>query len=118
MSVSPQDFERQVHGARTEVLEQALLAFVEDVLGRVPSDDEIITKSFNVQFSDTPLSTYVKDGKRFTRYYVWGRQHCVAYGFLDTKRLIDLSIVRVPREEWPGALAAYVAQWNPPPRAL
>lgn len=106
------DLAQQVSAARMHVLEMALIAFVEDVLGRVPSDDEILAKSFHVQFSDTPLSTFVKDGQRFVQFFVWDKTHCVAYGFLSERDLVELSIVRVPREEWPGALCAYVEQWR------
>lgn len=104
------DLAKQIESARMHVLEMALVAFVEDVLGRVPSDEEILSKSFHAAFSDTPLSVYEKDGKRFVQFFVWNKEHAVAYGFLHPKDLIALSIVRVPREEWPGALAAYTAQ--------
>lgn len=103
----------QIHAARLHIVEQALVAFLEDVLDRVPTDDELETKGFHVQFAATPISTFTKEDRTFTQFYVWDRQHAVALGFLNSNDLLELSIVRVPREEWPGALCAYTEQWKP-----
>ncbi len=102
----------QILAAQAWVLERALIAYVEDLLGRVPSDDEIVQKGFHVNFSDTPLTVFEKDGQRFTRYFVWDKRHAVAYGFLDLKRPTTLSIVRLPDTKWPPALFAYAWQYG------
>jgi hypothetical protein len=102
--------EKQITMARMHLVELALVEFVEEVDGKVPTDEEILREGFHVQFSDTPLSVYAKDGKRFVQYFVWRKSHVVALGFIDTNDLLALSIVRLAEEDWPTALRLYVEQ--------
>lgn len=112
MKNAKSELEKQIQLARVHVLEMALVAFVEDVLGRVPSDEEILKKSFHVNFSDTPISTFARDGVRLTQFFVWDATHAVAYGFVNPQDPTALTIVRIQREQWPAAVVAFTAQWK------
>lgn len=105
-----QDIAKQLQNAQLHIVEKALIGFVEDIDGKVPTDPEILAHGFHVHFAATPLTVYEKDGKRFADYYVWRREHVVALGFIDPNNLLTLYIVRVPREEWPTALGLYIKQ--------
>lgn len=102
-----QDIQKQIEAARASIMEHALIGFVEDIDGKVPDDDTILAEGEHVAFSTTPLTVYKKAEHEFTRYYVWRRKHAVALKFSD-KDLITLFIARVPDDEWPGALTAFV----------
>ncbi len=102
------DIAKQLEIARMSVMEYALLAFVEDLLGRVPSDDEIIRLGRHVQLADTPIATFEAAGKRFQKFFVWDDREVVAVGFLDPKKLLELYIVRVKEDDWPFALKANI----------
>jgi hypothetical protein len=103
---------REITNAQLHIVEQALVAFLEDFLGRVPSDGEILKLGWHVNFADTPLAVYVKDGYRFHQYYVWDSKEVVAIGFLNPKAPIELQIVRVPHGEWPVALRITIENAN------
>lgn len=107
---SKQDIAKQLQNAQLHIVEKALIGFVEDIDGKVPTDAEILDHGFHVHFAATPLSVFEKDGKRFADYYVWRREHVVALGFIDPNHMLVLYIVRVPRDEWPVALKLFVAQ--------
>ena len=113
---SKQDIAKQLQNAQLHIVEKALIGFVEDIDGKVPTDAEILAHGFHVHFTATPLSVFEKDGKRFADYYVWRREHVVALGFIDPNHMLVLYIVRVPPDEWPVALKLFVAQkFNAPP---
>lgn len=105
-------FARQIQAARSSLLETALVAFTEDILGRVPNDDEISSNGLHVIFSVMPLTTYAKDGVVFNQFFVWAKKHAVAFGFSNVKDPIALNIVRVPDDAWPAALRAYITQYG------
>lgn len=94
----------QVFNSQLALVEHALLSWLEEILGRVPSDEEIINLGHHYQFADTPLSVYEKEGFRFVRYFVWAGKECVALGFLKPLEPLALQIVRVKPEDWPAAL--------------
>lgn len=94
----------QVINAQLAIVEHALLGWLEDVLGRVPSDDEILKFGRHHQFSYTPLSVYEKDGFHFIKYYVWAGKEVVALGFLKPLAPLEMQIVRVKPADWPAAL--------------
>jgi hypothetical protein len=82
---------QQIENARLYIVEQALVAFLEDVDNRVPTDAEILEHGHHVQFADTPLSVHEQDGKRFTSFYLWRRKHAVALGFLNRKDPLEVT---------------------------
>jgi hypothetical protein len=107
-----QRIDQQVNAARDHIVETALIAFIEELDGKVPNRDEFMQHGIIANFSKTPLTIYAKDGIEFHAYFVWRRQHAVALGFHDGQNPLDLSIVRVPNEAWPAALRCYVDQYR------
>jgi hypothetical protein len=103
---------KQLEEAQLHIVERALIAWIEDVDGKVPSDNEILEHGYWVHFAATTLSVLEKDGQRFNQYYVWRKQHVLACQFCDPNKPLVLYVVRVPREEWPGALCAYIQHHN------
>lgn len=95
---------KQIENARLSVVETALVAFVEDVLGRVPTDEEILAKGRHYEFSKSPLGIYEIEGTRFHQFYCWEGKHVVAMGFLTPGAPLELSIVRVTEDQWPFML--------------
>lgn len=106
------DLATQLLNARLAILERALIAFIEHVDDKVPTDEEILREGFHLTFSDTPLTVVVREPLRFTQYYVWRGKHVVGYGFLNEQRVTDLSVVRLPDDEWPAAVCAAVEKWS------
>lgn len=104
------DVAQLVNQARLEIVERALVAYVEDIDGKVPTDGEILREGMHVQFAKTPLTTFTKDGVPFSQFYVWRRVHALAIEFRDPQDPIALSTCRIPEGEWPPALTALVAQ--------
>ena len=109
--VSAAQVAKEVQRAQEYLVEQSLMAFLEVYLGRVPSNDEIAANQIWVQFSNTPLTVYKKDGVEFVQFWVWARKEAIALGFYDMNDLTALSFVRVPADEWPTALKLYVQQY-------
>jgi len=107
MTKPHEEFRKHVQNAQLAIVEKALVAFVEDVDGRVPSDEEIMQEGHHVQFEANDLSIFEKDGKRFVGYYVWRFEHVVALSFMDRNPLV-LTIVRVAKEDWPPTLRLWI----------
>lgn len=104
----------QINHARLTIVETALIAFVESIDNRVPSDGEILAEGLHMQFAWSPLAVFEKDGWKFSQYYLWRRKHLVALGFLVEDNPLALKIVRVPDGEWPGAVRAFVLHYYDP----
>lgn len=101
--------------AREEILGQALIAFVEDVDGRVPSDPEIVHEGTHVQMADgSPIGNWTHQGHRFRCFFGWRKKHLVAYDFPPAAPL-ELKICRVPAEEWPPAVRLVIMRGNDVP---
>lgn len=98
--------QKHIDAARMELLIEALFGFVEEVLGRVPTDAELGGIGYHAQFSDSPLAVYECEGKRFTNFYVFDGE-ALAHGFLNPAGQFDLSVVRVPKDKWPLALRLF-----------
>lgn len=104
------DVAQLVNQARLEIVEKALIAFVEDVDGKVPTDEEILREGLHMQFAKTELTTFTHEGVPFSQYFCWRRSHLVALEFRNSNDPIELSICRVPEGEWPTAVRLYVEQ--------
>lgn len=111
---SKEDIAVQLQNAQLTIVEQALVAFIESVLGRVPSEPEILRESFHMAFPPESLGIIEKEGKRFSQYWCWGKEHVVALGFLDSFNPLDLYTVRLNKEEWPIAVRLAIEQHGKP----
>jgi hypothetical protein len=109
------DIAKEVDAARARIIEEQLVGFVEEIDGRWPTNDEIAANHIWGRFSKTPLSVYEKSGIEFHDFFVWRRGYALALGFFDGMHPLDLSVVAVPKEKWPTALALYVQQYPPQP---
>lgn len=107
------DIRKELEQAQLHIAERALIAWIEDVDGKVPSDPEILEQGFWAHFAATSLSVLEKDGQRFNQYYVWRKKHVLAIQFCDPQKPLVLYVVRVPEEQWPIALKLYIEQYNP-----
>lgn len=107
------DIAKELHHAQRYLVEQELVRFLEELLGRVPSDEECEKKTIWARFSKTPLTVYKKDGVEFSHFFVWDRKEAVALGFHDSNDLLALNFARVPTDAWPTALRLYVDQYPP-----
>jgi hypothetical protein len=103
---------KQLEQAQLHIVERALIAWIEDVDGKVPSDTEILEQGFWAHFAATSLSVLEKDGQRFNQYYVWRKKHVLACQFCDPQKPLVLYVVRVPEEQWPVALKLYIKQYK------
>lgn len=103
-----QEIAKQIEIARMSVLENALVAFVEDIDNRVPTDTEILAEGRHISFPDNALGILEVDEKRFHQYFLWRRDHVVAIGFLNKEQPLELYIVRVAEDDWPFALKCMV----------
>lgn len=106
------DIAQQLQNAQLTIVEKALIGFVEESLGRVPSDKEILAKSFHMAFAPTDLSVYETEGRRFCQYWCYGGTDVIALGFLDTNDLLCLYTARVPKDNLPWAVKAHIEQWR------
>ncbi len=98
----------QINNARLAIVSDALMAFVESIDNRVPSDDEILAEGLHMQFAYSPLATFEKDKWRFAKYFCWRRKHLVALDFLVESSPLELQIVRVHDDEWPPVVRRFV----------
>jgi hypothetical protein len=105
--------EKELKAARDHLVERTVVAFLEDVENRVPTDQEIADHHFWVHFSDTPLARFVRGGVTFTQYFVWRRRHVLALVFPDPQSPLKLRSCRIPEALWPTALRLYIDQYPP-----
>lgn len=103
-------YEQNLAAAREHMVEQQLVAFTENVLGRVPTNDEIVAKSLWVYFSKTPLTIFKKGDVEFHGFFVWDRTEVLGVGFYTPGQPLVMHTCRLHRNEWPPALVAYIAQ--------
>jgi hypothetical protein len=106
------EFAKQVDAARLHVVEMCALAFIEGLLGRVPTEAELEANAVHIPFSSTPLTVYEKSGIRFCNYFAYGRE-VIALGFHNSNDILALQTCRVARDDWPPALVAWMHEHRP-----
>lgn len=94
----------QLHAAQLVLVERTLVGWLEQLLGRVPSDDEVLSAGYHVAFAPTELATYRHQGVSFCRYYVFRHEHAMALGL----NAGGLHYAEIPITDWPIALKFYV----------
>lgn len=108
-----QEANKQIELAQMTLVERALVGMIEELDGRVPSDEEALRCGVHVWFVPTPLTVVESRGFRFSRYYVWRGKDAIALGFAPQQPL-ELHFVRLAREEWPPALRHFITGEAPP----
>lgn len=103
------DIQQRVNAARLSILEHALVGYVEEIDGHVPTDDEILGEGMHVEMAGV-LGIYEHEGHTFHQFYCWRKRHLLAIGFLDEANPLTLYIARVPDDEWPFAVKNFVEQ--------
>lgn len=104
------DIAQKLQAAQLCIVEKALIGFVEQIDGKVPTDEVILAEGAHCAFAPTEIGVYEKDGRRFSQFYVWRGEHVLALGFLEPRDLLTLFVAEVPRDEWPVALRLWVKQ--------
>ena len=103
-------YDDNIEAARRNMIESQVVGFVEQILGRVPTDEEVVRLAHWVNFSHTPLTVFRKGDTEFHNYFVWDRREVLAHRFGTGKDALKLWICRLHRDNWPPALTAYIAQ--------
>lgn len=87
-------------GAQLALVETALVGFVETVLGRSFTDEEIMRCGLHLDFTGSAVPTFQKDGNGFVKFYVWDCREVLALGFLDEENPLALSVCRLTEVDW------------------
>ncbi len=100
---------KQLQSARMSLVEKALVQAVEEIDGKVPSEETILKEGLHVALQPGPLSTFRRDGKEWTTFYVWRRVNAIAIAF-DLAEPLVLHSLRLTPDEWPVALKLLCAK--------
>lgn len=101
---------KHLRGAQLALVETALITFIEQCLGRVPSDEECLANGCHINVEGNELCMFEKDGKKLGQYYVWADKHVLALGFANPENPLELSVCQVREENYPLPVRLHVAK--------